>query len=449
MKKFLALMLALMMCLSLVACGGGGGGTSETPSGGEASKAPDDGNEPANNGDGPVEISLWHYFENEGPMTDAMVEEYNQLQNDIHITATFMSRDELMNQYTVGALSGQLPDIGMVDSPDMASYIELGVFEDITEQLEAWEDLDKFYPGPLSSTQDADGHYYGIPQNTNCLALACNMDMLAAAGYDHAPTNLDEFMEMAAAATKPDEGIYGFAMCAVSNEEGCFQLLPWLRSTYNGKTVNVDDLTAESAVHGLSVLADLIKGGYMSKEAVSWNQSDAMNQFLGEKAAMYEAGTWQLFNYKENNLSEQFNYKVVLLPTGDEGTSTSTIGGENFGVCTGAKNVDACVEFLKWLTSKENETRWAQANAKIPVRSDSTPQYEYEQENFAVFQDEMAFALARGPHAEWPSISNAIYTAAQSVFVDGADPADALATAAATIKPITDANPLPDTHQLD
>ena len=43
----------------------------------------------------------------------------------------------------------------------------------------------------------------------------------------------------------------------------------------------------------------------------------------------------------------------------------------------------------------------------------------------------------------------AIYTAAQSAFVDGADPADALAAAAATIEPIVSANPLPDTHQLD
>ena len=142
------------------------------------------------------------------------------------------------------------------------------------------QELDKVYPGPLSSTQDADGKYYGLPQNTNCLALACNMDMLAEAGFDHAPTSLDEFVEMCAAATNTAEGIYGYAMCCVSNEEGTFQLLPWLRSTYNGKSVNVDELTAESSVHGLSVLADLVKNGYMSKEVVNWTQSDAMNQLM-------------------------------------------------------------------------------------------------------------------------------------------------------------------------
>lgn len=40
--------------------------------------------------------------------------------------------------------------------------------------------------------------------------------------------------------------MYGFAMCAVSTEEGTFQILPWLRSVQNGTGVNVDNITADS-----------------------------------------------------------------------------------------------------------------------------------------------------------------------------------------------------------
>lgn len=151
----------------------------------------------------PQEVTMWHYFDQkpEKEMLADMVEEYNSLQDDIHINATFVSRTELMNQYTVGALSGELPDIGQVDSPDMESYISLGVFEDITDDLESWGELDQFYDGPLSSCKDPDGKVYGLPQNSNCLALACNMDLLKAAGYDHMPQSLDEFKEMVAATT--------------------------------------------------------------------------------------------------------------------------------------------------------------------------------------------------------------------------------------------------------
>lgn len=393
--------------------------------------------------EGPTEVTLWHYFDASADAQAIVdwVDEYNSLQDDIHITCTYVSREELMNQYTIGALSGELPDIGMVDSPDMASYISLGVFEDITAQLEEWGEIDQFYEGPLSSCMDSEGNLYGLPQNTNCLALACNMDLLAAAGYDHVPASLDEFKEMVAATTNPDDDVYGFAMCCISTEEGTFQLLPWLRSELDGEGVNVDNLTAPSAVNGLSVLGDFVANGYMSKECVNWTQADAFNQFAAGKAAMGEVGTWHLA--QTDTIGDAFNYEFCLLPTGDEGTSTSTIGGENFGVCSGAENVDGCVDFLKWLCSKEKEGEWAVTAGKIPTRQDSTADYTYEQEGFQVFVDEMNYAQARGPHAEWPTISEAVYTASQSVFVDGTDPADALASAMEKIAPIVEETPLP------
>lgn len=416
MKKILAIALALVMCLGLAG----------------AAFAAD-----------PVEIELWHYFDssNDKDLINAWVDEYNTLQNDIHITATYVSRQELMNQYTIGAISGELPDIGMVDSPDMASYISLGVFEDITDELNAWGDLDKFYPGPLSSCMDSEGNLYGLPQNTNCLCLACNMDLLKAAGYDHMPTSLAEFKEMVAATTDAANSVYGYAMCCIGTEEGTFQLLPWLRSSVGGEGVNVDNLTAQSAVDGLTVLGDFVHNGYMSKECVNWTQADAWYEFCAGKAAMAECGTWHLA--MTDSINGAFNYDFCLLPTGEEGTSTSTIGGENFGLCTGVQAKEACVAFLEWLCSKENEAAWAVGAGKIPVRSDSEAVYTYEEKGFAVFTDEMNYAQARGPHAEWPTISEAVYTACQSVFLDNVAPADALAKANEVIAPIVAENPLP------
>lgn len=390
----------------------------------------------------PVEVELWHYFDAPADAQAIVewVDEYNTLQDDIHITATYVSRDELMNQYTVGALSGELPDIGMVDSPDMASYISLGVFEDITEELNAWGELDNFYEGPLSSCMDSDGNLYGLPQNSNCLALACNLDALEAAGYDHMPTSLTELQEMAEATTDPDTQTYGFAMCCISTEEGTFQILPWLRGTQNGERANIDDLTVESAVTGLTALANMVNNGSMSKECINWTQADTFNQFAAGKAAMAEVGTWHL---AQTDSIDGFNYGFCLLPTGDKGTSSSTIGGENFGVCTGAENKEACVEFLKWMCSKEKSGEWAVVAGKIPTRSDATADYDYEQDGFDVFTEEMNYADARGPHPEWPSISEAIYSAVQSVFVDGKDPAEALTGAMESITPILEETPLP------
>ncbi len=445
LKSVLAAALVLALGVSLAACGSASDSSSGTADTGTDETVSSDAEATestvSENTSGAVEVSLWHYFDSSGGAQGIidLCDEYNQMQDEIYIVPTYVAREELMNQYTIGAISGELPDIGMVDSPDMASYVALGVFEDITDELNEWGELDHFYAGNLASCMGSDGDYYGLPQNTNCLCLAVNMDLLEAAGYDHAPTSIDEFEEMAIALTDPSDSVYGYAMSVIATEEGTFQLLPWLYGSYNGESVNVDDLTADSAVKSLSVIGELADAGALSKECVSWTQADAWNQFIAGKAAMCMMGTWQLAQTDDID----FNYAVVATPTGDEGTTSSCLGGENFGVCSGATEKEACVEFLEWLMSAEIQARWANIDGKLCTRDDADAVYEYEQENFEVFQEELTYANARGPHAEWPTISEAIYTAGQDVVANGADAAAALQTAMDTIDPILEESPLP------
>ncbi len=446
MKKFKK-MLAFFMAFSLAAAmlagckskpaqqGGDstkGGGTENTVKDGGAQKTDE-----ADSSQNATEVSIWHYFENEADALEKLVNDYNEMQDEIRITCTYVSREELMKQYTIGAVSGELPDIGMVDSPDMASYIALGVFEDITEDLNGWEDLQYFYDGPLSSCKDAEGRIYGLPNNSNCLALVCNMDLLNAAGYTKPPKTWDELKEIAAATTDPADSVYGFAMCAISNEEGTFQFIPWLYSA--GATVST--LGSEIAVKSLSFLTELVNQGYMSKEVVNWSQGDAYNAFCAGKAAMLETGTWQVSTI-DADVNGTFQYKYSLLPKDKE--YSSVIGGENFGVCVGSKAKDACVEFLKYMQSAENNADWCEIAGKIPVRSDSATLKDMwtEDERYAVFTEGMNYAVARGPHEEWPTISEAVYSAVQSALIGEKTPADAMAGAAAIVDPIIAANPI-------
>mgnify|MGYP003297906213 CR=1 FL=1 len=122
--------------------------------------------------------------------------------------------------------------------------------------------------------------------NAGKSVVTSNKELVAARGA--------ELLEIAKATTDPANSVYGMAMCCISTEEGTFQMLPWLRSVVDGVGVNVDNLTAPSAVAGLSALAELINSGSMSKECVNWTQADAWTQFCTGKAAMAEIGTWHL-----------------------------------------------------------------------------------------------------------------------------------------------------------
>lgn len=416
----------MVMTGMMAGCGNSG----ETPSVGESSSV--DGNSGGGEGS-KKEVTLWHYFfDEEGKAIERVVELYNNSQDKVHITSTYISRDELMNQYTIGAVSGELPDIGMVDSPDMASYISLGVFEDIDDELQEWGELDKFYEGPLNSCRDSEGRLHGIPNNSNCLALVCNMDLLNAAGFDEPPTTWDEFREVARACTDPANSVYGYAMCAIGNEEGTFQYIPWLYAS----GADVTTLDSPEAVKSMEFLGDLVSDGYMSKEVINWTQADALNAFAAGKAAMLESGTWHIALLDSDSMNVDFNYKYALLPKGEQ--NASVIGGENFGVCAGSEAKEECIDFLKFMMQPQNNADWCEIGGKLPVRSDAMELKDFwtEDERYAVFSETMNFAVARGPHESWPTISEAIYNAEQSVLSGEKTAADAMKEAASVVDPI-------------
>lgn len=420
-KSLLATGLSAVLAVSLLSgCGGGG------KKGGSGGK------------DG--EASVWHYFEHEAKALEKFIDEYNEQQDEITLKATYVSRDELMNQYTIGAVSGELPDIGMVDSPDMASYIELGVFEDITEYLEKWGELDQFYKGPLSSCKDSEGKLYGIPNNSNCLTLLCNMDILNAAGFTEGPKTWEEFEQICAATTNKADSVFGFSMSLISTEEGTFQYMPWLYGA-GGSVTKID---SNESIEALTFLSNLVSNGYMSKEVVNWQQGDAYNAFVAGKAAMLESGTWQIATLDEDieKAGTNINYQFILMPEKD-GKRATTIGGENFGVCTGADNIEACAEFLTYMTSAEKNGEWCEIAGKLPVREDGN-QYNklLEDERVKVFSDMMEFAVARGPHPSWPTLSEAVYSSAQSAVLGEKTPEEALKEAAKTIDPLLKENPI-------
>lgn len=434
-KKTGALLMALVVCMAFfAACAGGSSSTASTSPSGSAAVVS---STPAPAGERET-LEFWHYYdERTAEVINRFAEEFNAMQDEVTVVATHMARAELLNQYTIGVVSGELPDIGMVDGPDMASFVALGVFEDITDELDAWGEVDQFYPGPMNSCKDADGRIYGLPGNTNCLALLCNMDMLNAANME-LPTTWEEFEAVCAATTNAAEQVYGFAMSAVGTEEGTFQFIPWLYAAGG----SVADLGSAESVRALDFLAGLVDKGYMSREVANWGQTDAFAAFAAGKAAMVESGTWQIANNIPEMIGDSFEYQYTLLPK--DKTYASVIGGENFGVCAGTKNKQAAVDFLTYMCNAENIADRSEFGGTLPVRKDSAELRDIwtTDPHFKVFNEAMNYAVPRGPHPEWPTISKSIYTAEQSALLGEATAAAAMEKAAAEVAPLLEETPI-------
>lgn len=355
----------------------------------------------------PTEITFWHYMseDKEGKFVNEAIEEFNNSQDEIHVTAQYLPREELMKQYTIGVVSGELPDCGMVDNPDHASYASMGVFEDITDLYNSWDEAD-FMEGSINSCY-YDDKLYGLPWGNNCLGLFYNKSMLEEAGVE-VPTT---WSELEAACEKlTTDTCKGLAISAIGNEEGTFQYMPWLLSAGG----SVDNLTSDESKESMTYLKDLMDKGYISKECINWTQADAEKQFASGQAAMMINGPWQFSGLSGD--APDLEYGVAKVPKADDGDYASVLGGENVAICKGA-NVEASWKFLTWITSKEESAKICEAIGRYSPRADVDVQEMYKDDPLnATFAEILPTAESRGPSPVWPEISEAIYSAEQEVL---------------------------------
>ena len=185
---------------------------------------------------------VWDYL-GQGASDTAMkaaIAEFEADNPQYVIERTSFAYSDLAKSIVQGGVGGAVPDVAVVDVVDTQSFAALGLLEDVTADLGA--SAADFFPGPWSSTQ-ADGRTFGLPLNSNNLALYYNKEYFAAAGVE-APSTWEELRTTAKAVTDSDHN--GIAMSAVKNEQGTFQFLPWAQmagATY--KNINTNTNTTD------------------------------------------------------------------------------------------------------------------------------------------------------------------------------------------------------------
>ena len=122
MKKFLTLLLALAMVLSLAACGSGGDATTPAP---EDSTAPAESAEPASLS-GTLEV--WSSGEELG----RFVEGFNELYPDVTVNITVVPNADFLAKLTPTLASGQgAPDIFTGESDYVKYLVDSGYWDDL------------------------------------------------------------------------------------------------------------------------------------------------------------------------------------------------------------------------------------------------------------------------------------------------------------------------------
>jgi len=304
-------------------------------------------------------VSLWHFFsDREGDVIQSVVDDFEKANPDVTVDVHSGQDDEKL-QKAISA--GNNVDVGISYSTDIVgAFCSSGAFRDLGPYIDRdGVDLSQFSETTASYTQ-FEGTRCALPVLADAYGLYVNNDLLKAAGFDHAPTTLEELETMALAMTtynadgsidvlgfNPLMGYYentptNWAMTVgatwlkddgtsnISSDPGWAEILQWQKDFVD--TIGYDKLQAYSAGMGQEFSAD--------------------NAFQTGKVAMNFDG-----EYRTAFIADQapdLDYSTVPIPTlADHSDSYGGgyVTGNIGGIAKNSKNPELAWALLEYLTT--------------------------------------------------------------------------------------------------
>ena len=295
-----------------------------------------------------------------------LVDAYNE-SHENQVELTVVPNDDYVAKVGAAAGSNGLPDLFAADIVYVPNWVEQGLFQDITANIDGFEFKDEINAGHLSAGT-LDDKEYVLPFVLDLSMLFWNKDLATEAGLDaeSGPANLEEFAEWAKAIqalNKPDT--YGTATGL--NCGGCL-VFTWFPSVWaDGEEVMSDDGTE-------SLLAsDTAKAIYSTWKDL-WDSGAVLPSSQDEAGPTWTAGFTEgkvgLMFYPATLLSSTpFDAGVAGIP-GPEGGASTFVGGDGIGISKDSKKSAQAWNFLNWMMSEEAQVGVLAKNKDVVSRSD-------------------------------------------------------------------------------
>lgn len=387
----------------------------------------------------PTVVQWWHIgtAANDKALFQSFADEFMKANPDVKIEITVLENEAFKSKLTTVMQSGNPPDLfhswgGGV----LAEYAAAGLLKDISKDVKgtAWG---KSMASGVWEVYSANGKNYGAPNDMGGITFWYNKDLLAKVGYKSFPTDWDDFIalvkKLKAAGITPialggaDKWPAMHMWSYIALRLGGAQLFA---DTISGKNkAGFNDPTWVKAGQMLKELADLkpFQDGFLG---ATYNDEAAL---VGNGvAAMELMGQWAPNVQKDNSTSKAgIGDKLAAAPfpaiKGGKGKVTEVIGGGN-GYAVGKNAPQAAVEFLKFLTNKENNAKQAEVSGIIPTtKGAEVGMKDPNAKMVKAIVDQCTFFQLYLDQAFPPAVGGAVNDAVQTILAGTATPAQACA----------------------
>lgn len=349
------------LALTATACGGG----SSTGGSGDNSS--------------PKTLTYWASnqgtsLENDKQVLEPELRKFEQ-QTGIKVKLEVIPWSDLLNRILAATTSGQGPDVLNIGNTWSASLQATGAllpFDEATFGKIGGKD--RFLPATIASAGAAGKDPAAVPLYSMAYGLYYNKKMFQAAGIERPPATWDELVADGQKLTK--DGKFGIAVEGGNVSENVHHAFTL------GKQHGADWFDASGkpafdtpeAVAAIKQYVDLIA---KDKIAAPGNAEYANNQTLTDFATgKVGMMMWQSAgaNLKSHGMNpDDYGVAPVPVPAGASGTklTSSMVAGINLAVFKNTKNLNGALDFVKFMTGKDEQIQLNKTYGSIPPVKDA------------------------------------------------------------------------------
>ncbi len=217
----------------------------------------------------PEQLTVWLQKTFSEDFNNAFAALFTQFgeENGINVSVEIIDAAALRDTKLPAALeSSNLPNISYMEPAALVPYAQRGILisvDSVVEELKA--NGTEFYPALLDATC-VGGQSFAVPFSAQSWMLWYRTDLLAAAGYDHAPATWEEMLEMAKVTTDPAMGIYGAGFAAGASASDFNNMSQSILWSYGGSVMKDGQINLGSE-ESLAALKMLLK--FFEEETVA------------------------------------------------------------------------------------------------------------------------------------------------------------------------------------
>jgi arabinogalactan oligomer/maltooligosaccharide transport system substrate-binding protein len=333
---------AAALALAATACGGGGDDGGGSEGGGELSGT----------------VTFWDTSnDTERDVFETIATEFEELHPGVTVEYTNVGFSDAQNRFKNAAGANEAPDVMRTEVAWVADFASLGYLYPL-DGTTALENQDDFLDASWASTQ-YEGQTYAVPQVTDTLALFYNRSLLREAGVD-VPRTLADVEDSRAAF----EDIDVTPMYAQGDDP--YYFLPFLYGE-GGDLVDAEaeqvTIDNEAGVAAFQQFQGLIDSGAAITDTTDGNETK-MRSFADGEVAMMVGGPWSI---GEAQAALGDDLGVAPVPGGSQ-AQAAPLGGWNYSVYAGTPEAEASFEFVRYMSSPENQQRITEELSLLPTR---------------------------------------------------------------------------------